>query len=154
MRKLFLTALAMISIAAPVRAQTAELPPRTAAGSITVERSLTISSVQPMSFASTTTRADSAVVAQSTEAVIRVTGDPGRVYRVTLPESVVAQPGDATVDALRVVSDNSGDITSTLTARMDASGLDRLHISGRLSQSNGITLTNVTAAVPVGVDYE
>lgn len=146
--------IAILTAAAPsVLAQTHDQPARTGA-SITIERSLTISSVQRMSFAPATSRAGSAVMTQSSEAVIRVTGDPGRVYRVTLPAAVVAQPGDLSVEAFTVISENSGDITDSLTARVDDSGLDRLHISGRLNQSSGITLTNVTASVPVGVDYE
>lgn len=134
-------------------AQTVDSPAR-AGASITIERSLTVASVRPMIFHRAPSQPETAALAQSGEAVIRVTGDPGRVYRVSLPSSIVAQPGDLTVDTLTIVSENSGDITQTLTARMDSKGLDRLHISGLLRQVGGVTLTDVTAAVPVGVDYE
>jgi hypothetical protein len=39
-------------------------------------------------------------------------------------------------------------------ARMDLAGQDRLHISGSLRQSSGIIITDVTAAIPLSVDYE
>lgn len=143
----------LASVSGPAQAQTGEAPSR-ASASITIERSLTVASLRPMSFSPVSSHADIAAVAQSGEAIIRVTGDPGRLYRISVPRSVVAQPGDLTVDTLAIVSDNSGDITRTLTARMDGDGVDRLRISGMLRGSNDIRLSNVTAAVPVGVDYE
>ena len=146
-------AAAVVAMAPPAQGQEAG-PRPVASGSLTIERPLTVASVQPMSFNPVSSRTGATATARASEAVIRVTGDPGRVYRVTLPESIVAQPGDLTVDRFTIVSDNSGDITASLTARMDSMGRDRLHITGRLRDAAGLTLSDVTAAVPVGVDYE
>ncbi len=146
-------AVSLCGVAAPAFAQIAEIPP-SANASLTIERSLTIAAVQPMSFNPVSTSTGVVVTTQSGTAIIRVSGDPGRVYRVNLPAEIVASPGDRPVDVLTVISDNSGDITSNLTARMNAEGSDRLQITGLLSQPSGIALTNVSAAVPIGVDYE
>ncbi|NJC41689.1 hypothetical protein GGQ87_001947 [Brevundimonas alba] len=151
-RTLFFAAI-LLAVAAPALAQES-VPHPVASGSITIERPLTVASVQPMSFSPVSSRAEAAVTAKAGEAVIRITGDPGRVYRVTLPDSILAQPGGLTVDSFTIVSDNSGDITSSLTARMDSTGRDRLRISGLLRDASGLSLSDVTAAVPVGVDYE
>ena len=152
MRSLILAA-SLCAVAAPAFAQTAESPPR-ASGSLTIERSLTIAAVQPMSFNPVSTRKGVVVTTQSGTAIIRVNGDPGRVYRVTLPAAIVARPGDLAVDVFTVISDNSGDITRNLTARMNSEGSDRLRITGLLRQPADIGLANVNAAVPIGVDYE
>ena len=146
-------AVSLCGVAAPAFAQNAESPPN-ANASLTIERSLTIAAVQPMSFNPVSTSTGVVVTTQSGTAIIRVSGDPGRVYRVNLPAEIVASPGDRLVDVLAVISDNSGDITRNLTARMNAEGSDRLQITGLLSQPSGIALTNVSAAVPIGVDYE
>lgn len=146
-------AVGLCGVAAPAFAQTAESPPK-ANASLTIERSLTIAAVQPMSFNPVSTGPGVTVTTQSGTAVIRVSGDPGRVYRVTLPAAIVARPGDMAVDLFTVISDNSGDITRNLTARMNAEGSDRLEITGLLRQPGGIARSNVSAAVPIGVDYE
>jgi len=146
-------AISLCGVAAPALAQTDESPPK-ANASLTVERSLTIAAVQPMSFNRVSIGTSVTVTTQSGTAVMRVSGDPGRVYRVTLPAAIVARPGDMAVDLFTVISDNSGDITQNLTARMNSEGSDRLEITGLLRKPVGIALSNVSAAVPIGVDYE
>lgn len=133
--------------------QSQDTSPR-ANATLTIERSLSVATVRPMRFNPVSSNSGTIVTTRSEPAVILVTGDPGRIYRITLPPTVLAGPGDLTVDTLTVVSDNSGDVTRNLTARMDAAGSDRLQITGLLRQATGIVLTNVSAAVPIGVDYE
>jgi hypothetical protein len=150
----FLILAAGLSLAAHSALAQSQDTAQRASASLTIERSLSVATVRPMSFNPVSSRTGGVVMTPSGPAVIRITGDPGRVYRVTLPTRVVAGPGDLTVDTLTVISDNSGDITRNLTARMDSAGFDRLQITGLLSQQTGIAVTNVSAAVPIGVDYE
>lgn len=152
MRSMIL-AVGVYAVAAPAFAQTAESSP-TAMASLTIERSLRIAAVQQISFNPVSTRTGVVVMTPYGTAIIQVTGDPGRVYRVTLPADIVARPGNLEVDVFTVISDNSGDITRTLTARMNSEGYDRLQITGQLRQPNGIALSSASAAVPIGVDYE
>ena len=127
---------------------------RPANSTITVERALTISTVRPLSFGPS--RIDDSVVtpADPTQAVIQVTGDPGRIYRVRLPAMITTSMPGATISGFTIRSDNSGDISETLTARMDDLGQDRLHIGGSLNRSSTIVLTEVITASPLSVDYE
>lgn len=127
---------------------------RMAEGAITIERALTVSTVRPLSFGRTSADGVPLPAGLATDAVIQITGDPGRVYRVRLPAAVRTESPAATIDSFTIRSDNSGDISETLTARMDLAGQDRLHISGSLRQSSGIIITDVTAAIPLSVDYE
>lgn len=140
--------------AAGASAQSVETSPRVDA-TLTIERAMTVSSVQPMTFGRSAEASSLELgPSSSRDAVIRVTGDPGRVYRVTLPRIILAQPGDVPVTTLSIYSDNAGDITQTLTARTDSNGVDRLHVRGRLEAASGMSFSDVTSAVPVGVDYE
>jgi Domain of unknown function (DUF4402) len=127
---------------------------RMADGAITVERALTISTVRPLSFGRTSADGVPLPSGVTTDAVIQITGDPGRVYRVRLPVAITTSTPDATIDSFTIRSDNSGDISETLTARMDQTGQDRLHIGGSLRQSSAIVITDVIAAIPLSVDYE
>ena len=88
------------------------------------------------------------------EAIIEVTGDPGRMYRITLPDSIAAGHMGSTVDSFTLRSQNSGDITRTLTAHMNALGTDRLHIGGRLRGANGLLIVGVKAVIPLTIDDE
>ncbi len=107
-----------------------------------------------MSFKETGGEVDAISGGAATEAIIEVTGDPGRVYRVRLPDMIEAGTEGATIDSFTLRSDNSGDISETLTARMDAHGFDRLHVGGQLRRTAGLVITEVSAAVPLSIDYE
>lgn len=144
--------------AAPTRAQVRE----TAAASVRVENAVGVTVLARMAFARVNSsdeppRPGEATVTGATgstasaPAVIRVTGDPGRTYRVNLPRSFSAPTGQATISQFRVWSQNSGDISETLTAHMDLQGQDTLRVTGVLS---AVTFVDVTAAMPVTVNYE
>lgn len=147
-RQLALT-LAFVMLAGAAEAQS-----RTGGASLTIERPLTVSTVRPLTFGPS--QVDGTIQAKrvSTQAIIRVTGDPGRIYRIRLPSSVTAPSAGAVIEGFTIWSDNSGDISEVLTARMDDTGRDRLHIGGQLRNSGSLTLSEVTTAVPLSVDYE
>ncbi|WP_395652287.1 hypothetical protein [Brevundimonas sp.] len=151
-------------LATPTLAQT-----RQAEATVTIERSVGVSEISRMVFNASSTQQtatatataapppeqtslmDQRGTASDAPAVIRISGDPGRAYRVNLPGSIAAPQTNATITGFSVWSQNSGDITSSLTARMDGSGRDTLHVTGFLSS---VAFTNVTAAVPIVVNYE
>lgn len=143
-------ALALCTLAAgPALSQT-----RQATAMITIERALTVSGVRPMTFKENGGEVDAVAGSEVSEAIIEVTGDPGRVYRVRLPDNIKADGVGSTIDSFTLRSDNSGDISETLTARMDAHGFDRLHVGGHLRRVPGLIITEVSAAIPLSIDYE
>jgi hypothetical protein len=145
----------MSAFAAPAMAQT-----RVANGTIQVERALTLSNVQPMSFVATRRNVAGATAveepggASTAPALIDITGDPGRLYRIQLPEAVSAELADSVIDGFQVWSETMGDVTKTMTGRLNSEGHDRLRISGVLTTTAGMTISNVSTAVPVSIDYE
>lgn len=144
-----LCALALATLAGQAQAQS-----RSAVAALTIERPLQVSTVRPLTFGPSQGDGSIASPTNPTEAVIQVTGDPGRVYRVRLPTTIATGVSGATIEGFTIRSDNSGDIAQTLTARMDGVGQDRLHIGGSLRRSGTLILTEVTAAIPLSVDYE
>ncbi len=149
MKRTILLAMIATGLTSPVLGQT-----RPATGSLTIERPLTIVAVRPMRF----DRADSGIDAvpsrSATEAIIQITGDPGRIYRVRLPETIDADDAGSLIGSFTIWSDNAGDISQTLTAHMDSEGVDRLHVAGLLRRVDGIAVTDVLAAIPLSIDYE
>lgn len=149
-----LTLLAML-VAAPALSQT-----RVATGTIRVERALTLSNVQSMSFVATrrsiggATIVEEPAAASTAPAVIDITGDPGRIYKIQLPETISAEVADTVIDGFQVWSETMGDVTTTMSGRLNSEGRDRLLISGVLTGATGMIITNVSAAVPVSIDYE
>lgn len=155
MRSLFALTLMSLAIAAPAVAQT-----RVATGSIQVERALTLSNVQSMSFLATRRNVGGSTIVEepigpsSAPAVIDITGDPGRVYRIQLPEAISADVTDTIIDGFQVWSETMGDVTTTMSGRLNSDGRDRLLISGVLTALSGVVITDVSTAVPVSIDYE
>lgn len=146
-------ALIMVIVLAAVAGDTAAQT-RSTTGTITVERALTISTVRPLSFGPSQVNGSIVASTGTTQAVIQVTGDPGRIYRVRLPATIATSTPGATIDGFTIWSDNSGDISETLTARMDGTGQDRLHIGGSLRRSSTLIVSEFTTAIPLSVDYE
>ena len=142
-------ALALSLVATPLLAQS-----QTSTGSITIERALTVDALRPMAFRGPGSSIDPISSNVVTEAVVEVTGDPGRVYRVSLPRSIDADLIGSVSDTFTLRSENLGDITETMTSRMNADGFDRLYIGGRLRGKSAVLITGVVTAVPVTVDYE
>lgn len=134
-----------------------------ASGSITIERGLNISTVSPMELRAarsvsggTTTGGGGANVTSAgggdSPAIIAVTGDPGRLYRVRMPQFIDAG-GQGTIETLIIRSRNAGDISKSRVGRMDASGQDVLTVTGRLHTKRDEEVS-VTTTVPLSVDYE
>lgn len=86
-------------------------------------------------------------------AVIQVTGDPGRQYRVRLPRFIEVGPDGGLIETLKVWSRNTGDISETRTARISVEGDDVLTISGRLV-TPGPGKAPTLAVIPVSLDYD
>lgn len=147
-RALLLTAL-LLACASPALAQ------EPARATLSVERSLSIASVRPIQlspedrFATLSMHAD---IQPNAPAVIRVTGDPGRVYRIRVPNTLSSFEGVALVEGLRIWSENTGDISTSRTSRMDFEGRDLLRVSGRLRPAEGAA--EPFAALPLSIDYE
>lgn len=155
MRQLASLTILALFIAAPTMAQT-----RVATGTIQIERALTLSNVQSMSFVATRRNLGGASIveepaaASTAPAVIDITGDPGRVYKIQLPETINAEAADTVIDGFKVWSETMGDVTTTMSGRLNSEGHDRLLISGVLTGASGMIISNVSAAVPVSIDYE
>jgi len=151
-----LTFILAVFAASPSLAQT-----RTATGAIQIERALTMTSVQPMTFVAAPRNLQGANGVNGSEeapasapAIIDITGDPGRIYRIRLPPSIEAQAGKGLIDGFRVWSETAGDVSRTLAGRLNDQGTDRLHITGALTHVSTLAFSDMRAAVPVRVDYE
>ena len=122
-----------------------------AVASLNVVRSLSIASVRPIQLTSAVQRPlgiDARGLAGA-PAIIRIAGDPGRVYRIRAPAILRSPDGEAVVDDLRLWSVNAGDVSSSRVARMDVNGHDVLRITGRLKSA-----ASGRASLPISIDYE
>ena len=155
MRSLVVLGVLALATAEPAMAQT-----RMATGSIRVERALTLTNVQPMSFLATRRNtagpviADTPAAGSTAPAVIDITGDPGRVYRIQLPDAISAEIDNSVIGRFRIWSQTMGDVSTTLTGRLNGEGRDRLLISGVLTLTSGMAISDISTAVPVSIDYE
>ena len=130
---------------------------------MTVERSVGVSELSRMVFTASTASAETAPLPEQTvlsptkaatadePAVIQVSGDPGRAYRISLPDTIEDPATNATITGFTVWSRNSGDITTTLSARMDDEGRDTLRVTGVM---RAVAFIDISAAVPITVNYE
>lgn len=142
-------AMLLLALAVPAVAQ------EPARATISIERSLSIVSVRPIQLSPeqrVATLSLSADIQPNAPAVIRVTGDPGRVYRIRVPRTLTSSEGVALVEDLQIWSANTGDVSVTRTSHMDLDGRDMLRISGRLRPANGASES--VAALPLSIDYE
>jgi len=62
-------------------------------------------------------------------AVVQITGDPGRLYRISVAAPVSTDPNAPPPAVLTIWSDTSGDISESQTGQLDANGQDTLRIS-------------------------
>ncbi|WP_395945796.1 hypothetical protein [Brevundimonas sp.] len=134
---------------APVSAQTAD-------ASLTVQRSLSVVTVRPILLASPgrgTTLSLRALVDRDAPAEIQVTGDPGRVYRIRVPRTLVSSDGRALVEDLRIWSVNAGDVSTTRVSHMDLQGRDLLRVTGQL-RLEGSEAVLEAVSLPLSIDYE
>lgn len=145
---LILSLAAALAGAAPAFTQTAD-------SSLTVQRSLSVATVRATQVASPgqgATLSLRALVDPDAPAEVQVTGDPGRVYRIRIPTSLMAADGQTIIDDLKIWSANSGDVSTTRVAHMDLQGRDLLRITGRLRLADGAILDAVS--LPLSIDYE
>ena len=127
----------------------------TGGATLSVQRGLSISTVSPMRIQSTEREAGLSVTGSElvdAPAMIQITGDPGRVYRIRLPQTSGAD-GLAVIEDLEIWSANAGDISEVRVARLDMSGQDLLRVSGRLRLQLGGDGEPITA-LPLSIDYE
>lgn len=145
--------LALLMGGATASATRAEIS--TATSSLSVQRGLSIASARPIRLsdsgsASLTVEGD---IRPDAPALIRVLGDPGRVYRIRVPRDPDQAEGAASVKKLQILSANAGDVSVSGLALMDHQGQDLLQISGNLrSSDNGRTAS--PTALPLSIDYE
>lgn len=144
-----ISAMLLLALAVPALAQ------EPARATISIERSLSIVSVRPIQLSPeqrVATLSLSADIQPNAPAVIRVTGDPGRVYRIRVPRTLTSSEGVALVEDLQIWSENTGDVSVTRTSHMDLDGRDMLRVSCRLRPANGASES--VAALPLSIDYE
>ena len=149
MRTLIAT-LAMVAMSGPVLAQSAG-----GDASLTIQRGLSMSTVRPMRLEMSSGQVGITITASNlvdAPAMIQITGDPGRVYRIRLPE---AGAGDsvALIENLKIWSANDGDISETRVARLGVDGRDLLRVSGQFHMRVGQNAEPI-AALPLSIDYE
>ena len=124
-------------------------------GTLTVQRGLSIATVSPMRLQPNETNVALSVSGTNlvdAPAMIQISGDPGRIYRIRLPQDDGDQ-GVAVIEDLKIWSATSGDISETRVARLDLQGHDLLRVSGRLRvRLDGST--EPLAALPLSIDYE
>jgi hypothetical protein len=163
--------------AAALTATTAYAAQRTIAGTATVLRSMSVSTIAQMSFgklqyngagpavAALVLRAVPPMARTSTDvqllpnggetpAIRVITGEPGRIYRVTPPASATAAPGGLAVTAFTLWSANSGDITSSRLGQLNAQGQDTIRIGASLMVPRGTKNDTFTANTPVTITYD
>jgi hypothetical protein len=144
--------LAGLIVAAPA---VATAQSRTGTATLVVKRGLSIATVSPMRLPPYGRGAGLSVTGANlidAPAMIRISGDPGRIYRIRLPQDD-ADEGVAVVEDLKIWSATSGDISETRVARLDPQGHDMLRVSGRLRvwlYGEG----DLVATLPLSIDYE
>lgn len=81
-------------------------------------------------------------------------GEPYRIYRVSLPESVWTTSGTLRVDGFTLWSATRRDITKSRMGAFNAQGLDTLRLGATLRVPKGTKQSIFVAKVPVTVAYE
>lgn len=124
-------------------------------GTLTVRRGLSIATVSPMRLQPNEPGLGLSVAGANlvdAPAMIQISGDPGRLYRIRLPQDETDREV-AVIEDLKIWSATSGDISETRVARLDLQGRDMLRVSGRLRvrlDEEG----DPFAALPLSIDYE
>lgn len=122
---------------------------------LNVQRSLSVATFRPMRLEAVEQVGSLALSGSSiadAPAMIQVSGDPGRIYRIRLPQTL-GSDGVAVIENLSILSATSGDISSTRVAHMDLQGRDMLRVSGRLTVRVGDENRTI-ATLPLSIDYE
>jgi hypothetical protein len=154
-RLTYLLAGLLVAASSSAHAQSEGAQSGRAAAALTVEGSaITISAIRPLTFAVPAPSANTTAALAGEPAILEISGDPGRAYRIRLPDTVATGDENDIVDHLTIQSQTSGDVSKTLTGRMNADGHDRLYIGGLLRRVTEIITAPITTTVPVSLDYE
>jgi len=89
-----------------------------------------------------------------TPAIRTITGQPGAVYRVGLPPTATASPGNLVVSAFKVWSANGGDISATRLGQLNSAGTDTIRVGATLTVPVKTKVDTFPANVPIAVSYE
>ena len=154
MKALILVLVAILGLASPAVAE-----PRaetSSHASLTVVRGLQVGTVSAMQLRPRAGVRDDfgglrARIAPDAPAVVRVSGDPRRAYRIRAPRQVLGRDRAVMVDDVSVWSANTGDLSHGGMSRMDAQGHDYLRISAR--SAGGASVRGGGAALPLAIDY-
>ncbi|ATQ43879.1 hypothetical protein [Caulobacter mirabilis] len=153
----FLAAVAAV-IATPTLASPHEIAPSAQAeAALEVVRGLNVVSMRPMRLSPHPPRARDGVqggALADAPAIIRISGDPGRLYRIRMPRILLADDSLAVIEELRVWSLGSGDITQSRVAQVGPGGRDVLRVSGRLRLLRPEAARAMFATLPISIDYE
>ncbi|MBC6981957.1 DUF4402 domain-containing protein [Caulobacter sp. 17J80-11] len=87
-------------------------------------------------------------------AITTVRGEPGRLYRVTLPSGVKAAPGAHPVGAFTVWSALRGDVTTSGVGQIGPDGKDTIRIGGTVTLPPGTKVQIFHAEPAITVSYE
>lgn len=123
----------------------------TGAASLEVHESFNVGAIQTLRLRAPTqsNTVGMIVITHADEpALIQISGDAGRLYRIQVSEN----GADAAGDDLRIWSTNSGDISTSHLSATDARGRDLLRISGSLASPAGSVNDRRTLAVSIQYD--
>jgi hypothetical protein len=81
-------------------------------------------------------------------------GEPGRLYRVSLPESVLTTSGRLLVNEFTLWTQNQQSITATRLGTFGVNGSDTLRVGGKLTIPKGTRQGIYEVKVPVTISYE
>ncbi|GAA0620546.1 hypothetical protein GCM10009422_15260 [Brevundimonas kwangchunensis] len=122
---------------------------------LSIQRSLSVATVRPMRIDVVSGEVGLSVSTENladAPAMIQITGDPGRVYRIRVPRSLDDQDLSV-IEDLTIWSSNTGDITVSRVSHLDPYGRDMLRVMGRLRLRPGQS-TEEVASLPLSIDYE
>lgn len=83
-----------------------------------------------------------------------IAGEPGRVYRVILPNTVTSSPGGLHVSDFTIWSANSGALLTAGIGQLDGTGGDALNIGATVTVPPDVRPAHFTATFPITIDYE
>jgi hypothetical protein len=88
-----------------------------------------------------------------TPAIRIITGEPGRPYRIAVANTM-ASPGGLQVASYTLWSQNSGNVTASKTAVLNAQGVDTIRIGATLSVPQKTKNDTFTATPAVTITYD
>ena len=84
----------------------------------------------------------------------QLSGEPGRLYRVTVPASTYTTTGRLLVNAFTLWTANRQDVSSTKMSVFDKKGADTLRLGATLRVPKNTPLAQYDAQVAVTISYE